>query len=329
MSLKHRSSLTSPFQIALDWRLRLNLLQDSECQRIFYGPGEAREPFLKDIAIDRFGPYLWITQWARLPSSLIEQIQQATQQLKGIPLEGAVWMDRSDINPKTYSNLFWGSVPAGRIALQEHQAQYSIQLLETKHPGLFLDHAPLRRWLTQTQHHMRVLNLFAYTGSLSIAAGLAGPRSVTTVDLSKSTIDWAKENWALNPSLSQVDAEFIYGDVFEWLPRLHKKGLQFDTILSDPPSFSRSKAKTFSTQKDLKSLHEMIFQLLSPGGLLVTSINSENISELAFIREIEEAALSQKRKISILKRIDLPETFPTQSSGLKDRYLKGFIIRAE
>jgi 23S rRNA (cytosine1962-C5)-methyltransferase len=325
MSIKSKS----PFQIALDWRLDLGLLNGTECVRLFYGPGEAREPFIKDIAIDRFGPYLWITQWQKLPLTIIDQIIEAAQALKGIEIRGAVLMDRSDINPKADSHLLWGEVPDGRIALLEHGCQYGIQLLGTKHPGLFLDHAPLRQWLSRTQSQKRVLNLFAYTGSLSVAAGMGGAKSVTTLDLSKPTIEWAKENWALNPQLQGIESDFIFGDVFEWLPKFIKKDLKFDTILCDPPSFSRTKSKIFSTQKDLKALHELIFQLLAPGGTLATSINSENIPELAFMREIDQAAQKLGRRLTILKRLDLPETFPTRNSDLKDRYLKGFIVRAD
>jgi 23S rRNA (cytosine1962-C5)-methyltransferase len=173
------------------------------------------------------------------------------------------------------------------------------------------------------------LNLFAYTGSLSVAAGMGGAKSVTTLDLSKPTIEWAKENWAINSALDHTESDFIFGDVFEWIPKLIKKDLKFDTILCDPPSFSRTKSKTFSTQKDLKTLHELIFQVLAPGGTLATSINSENIPELAFMREIDLAAQKLGRRLTILKRLDLPETFPTRNSDLKDRYLKGFIVRAD
>lgn len=70
---------------------------------------------------------------------------------------------------------------------------------------------------------------------------------------------------------------FIYGDVFEWLPKFIKKNKQCGTILCDPPSFSRLlKNGVFSTNKDSQRLHELILPLLKVGGVLVTSINSEN-----------------------------------------------------
>ena len=131
--------------------------------------------------------------------------------------------------------------------------------------------------------------------------------------------------WA-NAGLKEDQANFIFGDVFEWLPRLQKKQEEYDTILCDPPSFSRSKNGTFSTQKDSMKLHQKIFPLLKKGGVLITSINSENYSETNFLKDIHDAAAACKAVIKILKRVDLPETFPTQSGQIKDRYLKGFSV---
>jgi 23S rRNA (cytosine1962-C5)-methyltransferase len=316
-------------QDAVSWREKWGYLNNTDCVRIFYGPGETKDAFLKHIAVDLFGDYVWITQWENVPEKTIEHIRQALQSLRvrGKPLLGASWMDRSKVASNADAVSFWGTVPTGRLTLSEGPARYSIQLLNTKHPGLFLDHFPLRDWLHKTQSKTRVLNLFAYTGSLSVAAGLGGASHVTTLDLSKPTIDWAKENWGLNLGEGPT-SDFIFGDVFEWLPKLIKRGEKFDTVLCDPPSFSRTKSRTFSTQKDLTALHELVFQLLAPGGILVTSINSENVSEGAFLREIDLAAKLTRTPYQILARVDLPATFPTQDSGLRDRYLKGFYLRS-
>ena len=162
---------------------------------------------------------------------------------------------------------------------------------------------------------------------MSVAAGFAGADKVTTLDLSKPTIEWAKENWA-NAKLPAERADFIYGDVFEWLPKFKKRSEQFDTILCDPPSFSRSKNGVFSTNKDSGRLHEQIFPILKSGGVLVTSINSENYSERNFLKDIEAAALKSSAKIRVIGTVDLPETFPTEPE-LGMRYLKGFYLLKE
>ena len=231
-------------------------------------------------------------------------------------------MDRSGIASESDAVPIRGSLDSSRFVVREFGVPYLIQMAGTKHPGLFLDHAPLRGFLKATQGGKRVLNLFAYTGSLSVAAGVSGAASVTTIDLSKATIDWARENWKV-AGLPEERGDFIYGDVFEWLPKLGKHGALFDTILCDPPSFSRSKKGTFSTQKDSERLHAGLLPLLAPGGLLVTSINSENYPEKSFALDLSRAAERTGCELRVLSRIDLPPTFPT-SLDLKERYLKGF-----
>ena len=90
-------------------------------------------------------------------------------------------------------------------------------------------------------------------------------------------------------------------------------------MILDPPSFSRGKKGSFSTSKDLVRLHELAFDVLKPGGVLVTSINSENVSWGTFEKEVTAAARGVK--YSVVSRITAPETFP------KATYLKGWILR--
>jgi 23S rRNA G2069 N7-methylase RlmK/C1962 C5-methylase RlmI len=314
--------IAQTLQFAYDWRKKLGFFERTEALRIFYGPGESRIPELNAVAIELFKNHAWITQWDSVAEKTLREI---TEFLKSLKVESVVLMDRSKVASDADVVTVWGTPPAERFSVNEFNVPYLIQFTETKHPGLFLDHAPLREWLLQTQKDKTVLNLFSYTGSLSVAAAHGGASKVTTLDLSKSTIEWAEENFK-NAKIAPEKGNFIYGDALEWLPRLLKKGETFDTITCDPPSFSRSKNGTFSTQKDSQRLHELIFPVLNSGGILVTSINSENYPESHFLKDIHAAAEKTKCRIQILRRVDLPETFPTRSNQLQERYLKGFYI---
>lgn len=180
-----------------------------------------------------------------------------------------------------------------------------------------------------------MLNTFAYTGSLSVACGKAGAAYVTTLDLSKPTIRWAEENWDAN-ALPRDSARFIAGDAFDWLPRLRKKMERFDCIILDPPSFSRGPSGAFSTSQDLAALHELAFALLAPGGHLVTSINSANVTRTKFLSEIHTAAKASglaKEDLLIVREITQPpDTFPAlapeKDKDEESRYLKGWIFRS-
>ena len=308
---------------AVTFRNSLACFENTETLRIFYGPGESNHPEFKNIAIDQFQNHFWITTWKTVARATLDSVVAALRAEFSATVSIA-WMDRSEVASEAESILLFGAAPAGKFVVQEFGVPYLIQMEATKHPGLFLDHAPLRQWLLKTQATKTVLNLFSYTGSLSVAAAKGGASRVTTLDLSKATIEWAKENWKA-ADLADDAGDFIYGDVFEWLPKFVKRGDQFDTILCDPPSFSRSKNGVFSTNKDSGKLHELIFPLLKSGGVLVTSINSENYSERNFLKDIESAAIATKCQIRVLSRVDLPESFPT-GMDLQERYLKGFYI---
>jgi 23S rRNA (cytosine1962-C5)-methyltransferase len=315
---------------AVAYRKSLAAFQNTDALRVFYGPGESEHPEFKNIAIDQFGDSYWVTTWKSISKTTLDQVSKSIQAV--FPkVVSIAWMDRSEVASDAESVLLYGKSPAGiegisgqKFEVREFGVPYLIQLEATKHPGLFLDHADLRQWLLKTQQDKTLLNLFSYTGSLSVAAAMGGAKRVMTLDLSKPTIDWAKDNWK-NAGLREDAGDFIYGDVFEWLPKFRKRVDQYDTIVCDPPSFSRSKNGVFSTNKDSSKLHELIFPLLKPGGVLVTSINSENYSERNFLKDIENAAMLTQSTIRILRRIDLPETFPT-GVDLNERYLKGFYI---
>jgi 23S rRNA (cytosine1962-C5)-methyltransferase len=310
-------NFTQSLNTAFEWRQNYGLLDQSETLRIFYDP--------KTIAIDLFQNHAWITQWGNLRANILPDAIAFLRELKpwGKKIESIVLMDRSTVASEKEVQTIWGTPPQERFSVLENGVPYLIELNKGKHPGLFLDHEPLRRWLKTSQNKKRVLNLFSYTGSLSVAAGKGGAVHVTTLDLSKSTIEWAEANWK-NANLEPANARFIYGDVFEWLPKFIKKNEQYDTILCDPPSFSRSKNGVFSTNKDSQRLHELILPLLAKGGVLVTSINSENYPESSFLRDIHQASEKTGALLQVLKRIDLPESFATSSHHLGERYLKGF-----
>ncbi len=315
---------------AWTWRETRGLLAASEALRIFHGPGEARGAVAARLAIDRFGDHYWITEWEQgeeaptAGSDRTRKIVEAFLRMKGAV--SAVALSRPTQGVPSVPEVLFGTAPAERFTVSERGARYGIRLLNVRHPGLFLDHAPLRDWLRAHCRDWSVLNCFAYTGSLSVAAALGGAAHVTTLDLAKPVIRWAEENWALN-ELPAERARFIAGDVFEWLPRLKREGKRFDCVVLDPPSFSHGTKGRFSTTKDLPKLHELALDVLKPGGTLVTSINSANVSWARFEADILAAASARGVSFEVLARIDQPETFPTRLGASTDRYLKGFILR--
>jgi 23S rRNA (cytosine1962-C5)-methyltransferase len=317
-------SLREDLERAWQWRERSGVFSRLPAVRVFHGPGEVTQAEGAGLLIEKFSDGYWIFERegkGRKPASE----KTVLEFLRSKSARRAVWLRRPKQGVPEEAECVLGADLEPEV-VEENGLRFEIRYQDTRHPGLFLDHEPLRAWLATHDVGPRVLNLFAYTGSLSIAAAKGGAQSVTTLDLSKPTLDWAKRNWELN-GLSGVEPRWFAEDTFRGLQRFAKAGEKFDTIILDPPSFSRDKqGKTFSTAKDLRALHEAVFQVLEPkGGYVVTSINSANRSWEQYAQDVLQAA--GRRKVQVLRRIDAPETFPTFLNEPEERYLKGWILR--
>jgi 23S rRNA (guanine2445-N2)-methyltransferase / 23S rRNA (guanine2069-N7)-methyltransferase len=138
--------------------------------------------------------------------------------------------------------------------------------------GLFLDHRATRAMLGELAKGKHFLNLFGYTGTATVHAGLGGAASTTTVDMSYTYLDWAQRNFELN-GMKGKNHELVQADVLVWLKQNHAR--RYGLIFLDPPTFSRSKRMddTFDVQRDHVALISDAAALLEPDGVLVFSTN--------------------------------------------------------
>lgn len=308
------------------WRKQQGCWADTQALRVFHGPGEGQGG-LERIAIEIFGDYAWVISWGEIRDSEQKQLVDFLKSREDWTCRGVICVARPERGVPEQGRVLFGEMPSDGVVIQEQGARFKIRFHETRQPGLFLDHAPLRRWLRARACGWRVLNTFAYTGSLSVVCGLGGAKKVTTLDLSKPTVEWAKENWALN-ELSESQGDWIFGDALEWMSKWIKRGERFDCVILDPPSFSRGGKKgNFSTEKDFKQLCEMGMSLLTSEGILVASMNSAKIPQAKIEQDLIALARENRVRWQVLGRMDLPDTFPTRIDAPADRYLKGMILK--
>ncbi len=140
--------------------------------------------------------------------------------------------------------------------------------------GIFLDHRPIRLQIQKEAKGKRFLNLFAYTGSATVHAAVGGATITTTIDMSNTYLQWAKNNLALNSTTGRH--EFIQADCVEWLEKEAKNAArQYDLIFLDPPTFSNSKRmeNVFDVQLDYIQLIQNSAKLLTKDGVLYFSTN--------------------------------------------------------
>lgn len=157
----------------------------------------------------------------------------------------------------------------------EYNARFKVNLTDYLDTGLFLDHRLVRKEIQRLGKDKRVLNLFAYTGSASVHAAIAGAEHITTVDMSRTYLNWAKDNFRINhQTISKHD--FIQADCLTWLEDEAEQGeQQWDLIFLDPPTFSNSKRmeNSFDVQRDHVGLLQHAASLLAADGLLIFSTN--------------------------------------------------------
>lgn len=151
--------------------------------------------------------------------------------------------------------------------------KFILNLTDYLDTGLFLDHRITRGMVREVAKDQRVLNLFCYTGSFSAYAAHGGAAEVTSVDLSKTYINWAKRNMQYNKLYHPDKHDFIHDDVIEWLKNVPRD--RYDLIICDPPTFSNSKRMddTFDVQRDHVVLLKTLLKILSDDGKLFFSNN--------------------------------------------------------
>jgi 23S rRNA (cytosine1962-C5)-methyltransferase len=292
--------------------------------------------------VERFGNY-FLSQSARpltpeqharlavLAGSL--SIQGAYHKLLSPSLRG---LDRNDASPQLKS----GSPAPDRFNILENNLRFEISFTEGYSVGLFLDQRDNRRRLL-TGHvaaefptfepepaHRKpeTLNAFSYTCGFSVCAAIAGSRT-TSLDLSKKYLDWGRRNFLLN-QLDPAEHDFIFGDVFDWLGRLRKKGRTFDLVLLDPPTFSHSKELgPFRAEKDYGKLVAAALPLLKPRGVLFASCNTASWPPEDFLVAIKKPILGVKRTVLQEHFFPQPPDFPI--SRAEPAYLKTVWLRLQ
>ena len=171
--------------------------------------------------------------------------------------------------------------------VQEQGQLFRLNLTSYLDTGLFFDHRPLRALVRDTSSKKRVLNLFCYTGSFSVYAAQGNAAFVESVDLSNTYLTWAKDNMKLNGFTDKKHYEFTKADCMRFLQEkaVSAKGGKlspdelYDLIILDPPTFSNSKstADVLDINRDWPQLVKDCLNILSPGGKLYFSTNSERL----------------------------------------------------
>lgn len=251
----------------------------------FFGPELlSRKEEIVDVVKAEFNPVFLVVK---------NRLSRSGKSLENAPMEIAI-----------------GSRADACGTVREGNARFHVDLLDTVNPGLFLDMRSVRleveeRFramssssdsvrLDESASELRFLNLFSYTCSFSVHARLGGAEVATNADISGKILDKGRENYALN-GLDLRPGEFFKGNAIEYVRWALKKGLYFDGIVLDPPSFARFKGMNFNVREHLMPLVADCAGLLKRGGFFMVSSNYSEFNLDAFSREVL-AAVHTKHK---------------------------------
>ncbi|QEM92240.1 bifunctional 23S rRNA (guanine(2069)-N(7))-methyltransferase RlmK/23S rRNA (guanine(2445)-N(2))-methyltransferase RlmL [Kosakonia radicincitans] len=229
-----------------------------------------------NVAVDRYADWVVVQEYAAPKTIDAQKARQrlfdiiaATIQVLGIAPNKLVLKTRErQKGTNQYQKM---NEKGDFMEVSEYNARLWVNLTDYLDTGLFLDHRIARRMLGQMSKGKDFLNLFSYTGSASVHAGLGGARSTTTVDMSRTYLEWAERNLRLN-GLSGRAHRLIQADCLSWLRETDE---QFDLIFIDPPTFSNSKRMedSFDVQRDHMRLMQDLKRLLRKGGTIMFSNN--------------------------------------------------------
>lgn len=202
----------------------------------------------------------------------------------------------------------------------ENGVLYQVFMNDGLMTGIFLDQHEVRGSLVDgLAMGKSLLNMFSYTAAFSVVAAMGGASQTTSVDLAKRSRELSQAHFQAN-GLSTDEHRFIVMDVFEYFKYAKRKDLTYDVIVLDPPSFARNKKQTFSVAKDYHKLISQSLEILNPGGIIIASTNTANVSRQKFTEQIDKGFAG--RSYQILNKYGLPADFAYNKKDESSNYLK-------
>jgi 23S rRNA (cytosine1962-C5)-methyltransferase len=304
---------------ALAYRRRV--VRETMACRLVFGeadgfPGLVVDDYAGHLALQTLHPGME-RRLAEIVEILIQQLSPASITLRhdaevrhqeGLPLE---------------VKTVYGTLPP-RVEIREGPIRLWVDIRAGQKTGLFLDQRE-NRLAAAAFSRGEILDAFAYQGAFAMHLA-AGAQRVTLVESSGPALAMAQENARLN-GYDHVD--LVKANVFTFLKEGVVAGRRFDLISLDPPAFAKSRQDRPGALKGYKEINRRAFQLLSPGGVLVTSSCSYNLSEPEFLGIVRQAAADAHRQARLVERRGAARDHPALLSLPESLYLKCLILEVE
>ena len=290
--------------------------------RLLFGENDGFPGLIADVYASVLVVKLYSEIWFPYLESILEHLQSISR-ADTVVLRLSRQLQNSTNHNLTDGEVVYGLLKNEVVHFVEHGVNFSANVIKGHKTGYFLDHRDNRRRLGELSPGKRVLDVFSYAGGFSVHALANGATEVTSLDISKQALDVARENGKLN-SYSGVH-KTISGDAFKEMERLISKGILYDIVVIDPPSFAKQQSEVDLAKKKYAQLANLGIQLTAKHGLLVLASCSSRVTAQAFF-DINKHVLDQyyrsyKIELKTEHDIDHPITFP-EGAYLKCAYYK-------
>jgi 23S rRNA (cytosine1962-C5)-methyltransferase len=278
---------------------------------------------LPGVIIDRYGDYLVLQTLTLGMDTRKNLIMNAIVDLFG----DVTIIERNDVAARRAEGLeLRGGVLRGDASSPVEIAigglKFEVDLLHAQKTGFYLDQKENYETIAQYAEGRRVLDCFANQGAFALACARAGAVEVTGVEENSANIAAAQRNAARN----DLKVEWRKQDVFQFLRTAEKTQSQYDLIVLDPPSFTKTKGGLRDAIRGYRELHIRAFKLLSRGGLLATFSCSHHVSENAFGQMIADALVGARRSARQLRRFEQAPDHPVVPTLPETEYFKGVLL---
>jgi 23S rRNA (cytosine1962-C5)-methyltransferase len=302
--------------------LRRSVLDEqTSAYRLLYGEGDG----IPGLTVDVYGSFAVVVTYADSLEVVVPWVVRALVEL--LKLHGIVRRARVRDGEPPRLEVLHGRLPPRDLIIAEHGLRMQVDLFLGQKTGLFLDHRENRRFIGALCAGKRVLNLFSYTGAFSLYAARAGATSVTSVDMSQPAARAARANFELN-GLDPDQHEFLSEDVFEFLERSRQKGMSYDVVICDPPSFANSREQQKNALRAYVSVNSAGLRVLEPSGVYAAASCTAQVSVDAFRGILAESAVNAKRRLQVFHDAAHAPDHPVFAGHPEGRYLKFIVARA-
>lgn len=304
---------------ALRWRRELGLVGPTHAYRIVHGAGDGLPGFAADVLGSTAVVYVYAAALEALGKQLGEAIAGFAK------LDGAVVKLRARGGASEVTQTIVGKAPPESLVVTEHDVPFEIHPLGGLNHGLFTDMREQRRGLHRFAAGKRVLNLFSYTGALSVTCARAGAASVTSVDTSQGVQSWARGNFGRSGFGGDPRWKFEVGDAVRFLARAAKDKERYDLVIIDPPTFSTARGAPWTLDRDYPKLIAQAAAVVPADGILWLAANTHELGSLAklAVKGLREAG----RTGAIVEQGGLPPEYPTVAAQPHGRYLQICVLR--